>query len=97
MASEFQQVIDRVTAKMQLLLDRYALIDERREQAVQRVADLEKEVARLQEENRRLAAEVEFLKVATTISPDRADVEATRATLSKLVREIDKCITELNE
>ena len=53
--------------------------------------------AALTEQNRRLQAEVEFLKVATTISPDRADVEATRATLSRLVREIDKCITELND
>ena len=95
MASEFQQVIDRVSAKMQILLDRYAIVNRRREEALARIADLEREVAA--EQNRRLQAEVEFLKVATTISPDRADVEATRATLSRLVREIDKCITELND
>lgn len=97
MASEFQQVIDRVSAKMQILLDRYAIVNRRREEALARIADLEREVAALTEQNRRLQAEVEFLKVATTISPDRADVEATRAALSRLVREIDKCITELND
>lgn len=97
MASEFQQVIDRVSAKMQILLDRYAIVNRRREEALARIADLEREVAALTEQNRRLQAEVEFLKVATTISPDRADVEATRATLFRLVREIDKCITELND
>lgn len=97
MASEFQQVIDRVSAKMQILLDRYAIVNRRREEALARIADLEREVAALTEQNRRLQAEVEFLKVATTISPDRADVEATRATLSRLVWEIDKCITELND
>lgn len=97
MASEFQQVIDRVSAKMQILLDRYAIVNRRREEALARIADLEREVAALTEQNRRLQAEVEFLKVATTISPDRADVEATRAKLSRLVREIDKCITELND
>lgn len=97
MASEFQQVIDRVSAKMQILLDRYAIVNRRREEALARIADLEREVAALTEQNRRLQAEVEFLKVATTISPDRADFEATRATLSRLVREIDKCITELND
>lgn len=97
MASEFQQVIDRVSAKMQILLDRYAIVNRRREEALARIADLEREVAALTEQNRRLQAEVEFLKVATTISPDRADVEATRATLSRLVLEIDKCITELND
>lgn len=97
MASEFQQVIDRVSAKMQILLDRYAIVNRRREEALARIDDLEREVVALTEQNRRLQAEVEFLKVATTISPDRADVEATRATLSRLVREIDKCITELND
>lgn len=97
MANEFQQVIDRVSAKMQILLERYDIVNERRLKAMERVAELEKAVSVLQAENHRLATEVEFLRVATTISPERADVEATRALLSKLVREIDKCITDLNE
>jgi hypothetical protein len=35
------------------------------------------------------------LKQALTISLDGADVKETRQELSKLVREIDKCITML--
>lgn len=97
MSNEFSQVIDRASAKMQILLDRYAVVNKRREQALERITELEKDVEALRKENQRLQTEVEYLRVATTIAPDRADVELTRATLSKLVREIDKCITDLNE
>ena len=45
----------------------------------------------------RLTQEVEYLKIATTIVPDRTQVENSRAILTKLVREIDKCILELKE
>ena len=35
--------------------------------------------------------------MATTIAPERKDVERTRALLASLVREIDKCIADLKE
>lgn len=97
MAGEFQQTIDRINAKSQILLKRYALIEKARAEAARRIAELEAEVDTLKKENGKLHTEVEFLKIATTIAPDRADVAATRALLTELVREIDKCITELND
>ena len=97
MAENLQQIIDRVNAKTQILLDRYALIERRRKQSAERVVELEGEVEKLRAENQRLRTEVEFLRIATTVVPDRTDVALTRAYLSELVREIDKCITELND
>jgi len=97
MAGELQETIARVNAKMQILLDRYALIERRRNEALEKIAELEAELGQLKAENQKLHTEVEFLKIATTIAPDRRDVERSRALLTELVREIDKCITELNE
>ncbi|CCY57057.1 putative uncharacterized protein [Bacteroides eggerthii CAG:109] len=37
------------------------------------------------------------LKTATTISLNGSDVKETKLRLSKLVREVDKCIALLNE
>ena len=43
------------------------------------------------------AKEEEYLKTATTISLNGSDVKETKLRLSKLVREVDKCIALLNE
>lgn len=97
MAGELQQTIDRINAKTQILLDRYAILRQQRRQAVERIRELEAELGRLRAENERLRTEVDFLKIATTIAPSREDVARSRALLTELVREIDKCITELND
>lgn len=97
MAVELQQTIDRVNAKTQILLERYALIRRRRDEAEAKVVELETALTKLQAENENLHRQIEFLQIATTLTPSRKDVERSRALLTELVREIDKCIADLNE
>lgn len=97
MAGELQKKIDRVNTKTQLLLDRYTILLQRRESDLAQIAELQAEIETLRKENGRLQQENDFLKIATTIVPTRNDVNSTRELLTRLVREIDKCITDLNE
>lgn len=97
MAGELQKKIDRVNTKTQLLLDRYTILLQRRESDLAQIAELQAEIDTLRKENGRLQQENDFLKIATTIAPTRNDVNSTRELLTRLVREIDKCITDLNE
>lgn len=97
MAGELQKKIDRVNTKTQLLLDRYTILLQRRESDLAQIAELQTEIETLRKENGRLQQENDFLKIATTIAPTRNDVNSTRELLTRLVREIDKCITDLNE
>lgn len=97
MAGELQKKIDRVNTKTQLLLDRYTILLQRRESDLAQIAELQFEIETLRKENGRLQQENDFLKIATTIAPTRNDVNSTRELLTRLVREIDKCITDLNE
>ncbi len=97
MAGELQKKIDRVNTKTQLLLDRYTILLQRRESDLAQIAELQAEIETLRKENGRLQQENDFLKIATTIAPTRNDVNSTRELLTRLVREIDKCITDLNE
>ncbi|MDR0746188.1 MAG: hypothetical protein LBF17_06825 [Mediterranea sp.] len=53
--------------------------------------------ARILEEVDKLKADYTNLKTATTISLNGSDVKETKLRLSKLVREVDKCIALLNE
>lgn len=55
------------------------------------------EYRRLQDELKTLNASYTNLKMATTISLNGGDVKETQQRLSKLVREIDKCIALLDE
>ena len=51
----------------------------------------------LSKENTQLQLKYDNLKVARMISLSREDFKATKNRLSKLVREVDKCIALLNE
>jgi len=51
----------------------------------------------LERENIQLKLKYDNLKIARMISVNPNDFKATKDRLSKLVREVDKCITLLNE
>ena len=73
--------------------------------------DLEEKCGQLMEENSSLAAELEaqkkeikqlklendYLKSARSIAPDRETLENRRRVIAKVVRDVDKCIEQLNE
>lgn len=97
MASDLQQTIERVSRKALHLTERYNAIRRKLEQAREQLAERDRTIERLQAEVERLTLENDYLKVVTTAYPSRADVERSRAVISRLVRQIDKCINELNE
>ena len=66
------------------------------QQTVSRIA-AKSRINRMRAENERLRSQVDYLKMAAIVAPEREDVERTRALLSNLVREIDKCIADLND
>lgn len=97
MAEDFQQRIERISNKAKLLTDLYAVLRQEKQAADSRIVELTNQVEAQRQEIEQLTQQLEYLKIATTIVPDRQQVENSRAMLIKLVREIDKCIQELNE
>ena len=63
----------------------------------QALAHEEQQHQRTQEAYKELEQRYTDLKTATTISLNGSDVKETKLRLSKLVREVDKCIALLNE
>lgn len=96
MASALQETLARISGKTKVLLEKYyALVSEKE--------SLEAEIAQLREENDQLRRDVDklqsdndYLKMARTIVPDTAGLADSKAIISKLVRDIDKCISQLN-
>lgn len=96
MAGEFQQTLERVAAKASIVAQRYKLVERQRDEALERAGALEEELRRRDREIQDLRRQVEFLRTALTIAPERSDVERARSVLASLVREIDACIADLN-
>lgn len=96
MAADLQQRIENIKSKASLMVERYELLVKAKKAAQLRVTELEAEVEHLRREIAERDRQIEYLKVASILSPDHRDVEATRAVISELVREIDKCIAQLS-
>lgn len=97
MASNLQDTLQRVVNKSEILIEKYrALLEEKRrvdaanESLSSKNVALEKEIERLRQEN-------EYLRLARSISSTPEQTEANRAWISKLVRDIDKCISQLTD
>lgn len=97
MAADLQQLVLSIKDKHRVLAERYSVAIEQVEAYKKHIADLEYTVKQQQQEIERLSQQVEFMTVMNTSMPDRDDIEKSRAILSGLVREIDKCIADLTE
>lgn len=97
MAFEDLDTLGKVVAKANVLAERYEILAKSRDEAQSRVSELEGQLHAAQRELETLRAEVEYLRMAAVISPDREQIEQTRAIVSGLVREIDRCITDLSD
>jgi len=62
-----------------------------------KIAGQEESIELLKEENKKLTNKYDNLKMARIISVKRDDFRGAKNKLSKLVREVDKCIALLNE
>ncbi len=96
MAGNLQQRIDKIESKAALLAERYAVLHNAKLRADARIDELNATIDSLQRNVADLNRQIEYLKVASVLSPDHRDVEETRALLTELVREIDKCINQLS-
>lgn len=97
MAGNLQETLERISNKTALLTERYAILRKEKDSADARIEELNATILKQSKEIESLQQEIEYLKIATTIVPNHKDVEKSRAILSGLVREIDKCISELSE
>ncbi|MDE6160106.1 MAG: hypothetical protein K2F77_00450 [Muribaculaceae bacterium] len=97
MASDLRNQLERVTAKTTLVMQKYALMK-------QRLAEARAEIEQLREQSRRQKAEIEalglkieYLTVSHTVAPGASELQSAQAMIDELVRDIDRCIAELND
>lgn len=89
--------IQSIADKASKLVESYNELVDRKREADSLIAQMQATIELQQARIKELQLKVEHLTVVTTLTPGREQVEQTRVVLSELVREIDKCINELNQ
>lgn len=97
MASGLQDTLSRIVSKSNVLIEKYRALDAEKQRLDSEVLRLSQEVERLQRDNESLRQANEYLTMARNLVPDTSKAAEVRAKISAMVRDIDKCIAQLNE
>ena len=83
--AERKDLLDELKVKLNILIRQYHTLEKYEEAA--RI---------LKEENEQLKKQYEELRTATTLKLSKDDIRQTKLYVSRLIREIDKCIALLS-
>ena len=97
MANELQQTLARIINKSNILVEKYHALERANAELASENEQLVEEKEKMKRANEILQQENEYLKMARAIAPDLNNVDSARTTISTIVRDIDKCIAQLNE
>lgn len=97
MASELQETLARIVTKSKVLVDKYHVLNAEKERLEQVVAQLQSEMEVLKKENVKLSTDNHYLTMARHFVPNSEKAAEAKKMISSLVRDIDKCISQLNE
>ena len=97
MSVNFEQRLNEINAKTRMLTQRYRYAVMQRDEALERLSQANGELAAARTRIEELTRQVEYLRMASAIEAVDGDIEQSRKFLSELVREIDKCISQLSE
>jgi len=89
-------IVFKLKAKIYRLISTYESLKEKHAEVLSQVARLEKELAMKEKDLKMLRNENEKLKLAKAFTSSDESKEA-KLQISKIVREIDKCIALLNK
>jgi cell division protein FtsB len=96
MANELQQTLARIINKSNILVEKYHALEDANRALASDNEQLHDKIEQMKKDNELMRQEIDYLKMARAIAPSLDDVEGARSTISKLVRDIDKCISQLN-
>ena len=97
MASSPRNAVDSLRNHVAELMSRHTALVERCARLEALLQEREQSIATLQRELEEIHAKYRSLAIAQAVTTQEADVAAARSRFDKLVREIDKCISLLNE
>lgn len=97
MAETLQQKLDQIQKKSELLVTRYSVLMAEKVNVENQNIELNELIEKLKQELEECRTENKHLKTARVISTTEEELSKNKAILSKMVREVDKCIAQLTD
>lgn len=97
MPSDLQQRVESVKRKAGLIVERIKMLERSQAEHLRQIDELTQKVATLERKLEKANLDLEYMAMLSSLAPTRADAMQMRDRLVRLVCEIDKCITELND
>ena len=95
MAADLHSTIERILSKSSVLVEKYHALEVDKLNADKEIERLNLELTALKKEVEQLRQYNEYLKIARTIAPSYEQLAESKNILNQLVREVDKCISQL--
>lgn len=95
--SNVLEIVDSLQSKLNRLLSKYELLQIENQQLLEKSEKLVLEVNEKQESIDAIEERYESLKIANAIVGSKEDKHTTKLKINTLIREIDKCIAQLDE
>lgn len=97
MADTLSDIFERMLGRLQILVEKYNTLKAYNQQLNEEKSALEKEIQRQKKEIEVLTMENQYLRIARISAPDKESIAKSRELVAKLVRDVEKCIEQLNE
>ena len=95
--SNVLEIVDSLQSKLTRLLSKYELLQIENQQLLEKSEKLVLEVKEKQESISTIEDRYESLRIANAIVGSKEDKHTTKLKINTLIREIDKCIGQLDE
>ncbi|MBQ7941142.1 MAG: hypothetical protein IJ328_01875 [Muribaculaceae bacterium] len=95
MTTDLHSTIERILSKSSVLVEKYHALEIDKANAEQEIIQLREEIAVLRKELEKLRQDNEYLRIARSIAPSYEQLAESRSIISQLVRDVDKCISQL--
>lgn len=97
MAANLTELLGRLSAKCNVLVERYRLVKQQRDEAVAKCEELNQLIDSLKARLQQAQTENEYLRISHKIAPTEQDTRQAQDILAAMIKKIDKCIARLRD
>lgn len=97
MAVNLNEIVNRLQSKMIVFSEKYNALQTEKQKVDEENKILKAEIEKLRKELEKSNVDNEYLRLARNISSNPQELAESKAILSQLVRDVDKCIAQLTD